>query len=1820
MRSALAILLCLFPWLSIAEETEGNPEAGEVQIEPSEGEIQPGATIRFTFPTAMVSADRLDVANQPLPFRSEPELQGEFLWKSPTEGVFAVRGVIAGVTHHLTLVPRLVDADGKPVNSANWSAEFTTPAFSIGTDFEESEHLSSQIQIPLTSTYDVKLAEVAEHAYFQDRDSRQRFAAEAIQTGENSVEAKGFRVGPREPLPVGRTYGLVINGLLDAKSRQPLPYPKVFPVGKAAPLKIEWVGAFNHPLQEPEIRVKFTDSIDPGQATPDKIRIEPSVPNLRIMASGDVITAKGDFDLAQHYRVAVSPELKGDRGYSLEAESRWGATFHAKEPCIVFPYSDLFLRAHQELRFSFLQINTPKVTWKLARIPLEKLGAVRARVTEFTREQVDPLTGKPELDPRTGFYKTHPTELLADAFDLAVVGRGESDASIGNTETLREIRCTTEGPISGPYLFEASSSLADGHIVGNRAIVFVSDFIFSEKRTPTTAIVRLAKMADAQPVSAVTVRAITADNIELGRAVTNKDGIATFPRKLFPPKRNIAFYVADTANGTVVRSESAEGSFESGNDNAPALAPNRATIITDRNLYRPGQTVKTKGMMRNVSGTGLIVPAERQVQWRIVQGDGNQVAGEGTAVLSDSGGWEAGWSVPEKAATGHYVILCRIGDNDYAGSAAINIEEYRVPLFSVVLDSKREIGTTAHARLSSAYFHGAPNAGARVHWQATWTATAEISGDNSKCYNAWSEIGPRLEPDSEQIKSIEGDTQLDGRGQVSLECESPFKENAAIGHASVTWRADVISVDGQTITGGTLSEVFSARAHLAVRASEGNGPNRAVHVKAEARDFDDQSVGDIPVHVDIYHVVSKTVKEQVATFVYRYRNTDQYTKIASQDAKTPNELIFPVQDTGNYIAAVSTTGLRTPLVSDETTVTGEEIAELPVENETGLQIDHQAGPFKPGETAVLTTKAPFAGVAWVSVETNEILDTFLVPLAGNAGRIELPIKAEYAPNAFVSVYLTRPGGERGFPRERFGFTELAVQRLDRQLKIEPHLQSGTVRPGQTVHCDLHVTSEGKPVANAELAAFVVDDAVLQLGDWHLPDVIGSFYYQSLFGVRSFHSLSAYQEEIARKSLMQKGFVIGDGGAPRAGNVLTPRKEFRTLAFWQSDLITDKSGNATFEFSAPDNLTAYRVVVVGQTKESQFGGDASATIKVSKPVLVEAALPRFLRNGDQVELRAVVHQNFVGSDKIRVRCFPDSSLQLADAAESTQAVERDVPAVFRFKAKISDAGLNPAKIRFEAVAQSDSQMADSVELSLPVEPPTIKRTESVAGSFNGPDFDAVSVMPKAWNQARGKLDLTVSTSPWLAKILGLPAILNYPHGCFEQISSRMLGYALMGNLLAYFPEAEVHDAEYRAVIEKGIQQFDQSLLENGMLPYWPGGHTANPFATVQALWALDESENAGFDVPERLTRALQTAAANIVQGRAHVYPFGRVFTLFVLSQRKTAEDFKATAEDLYLRRNDIGDEGRALLALALHQLGIMPKEQEQLLREIDAPAKERAFDPDTFTSITRAEAINAVAFQTIAPTLGNPDRPQRVRDRLLALMNSSASLSTQENLWLLLAFKSMLGSEQTELLQIADARSVFSKNHRSAAWLDLQLSDVPRLKDLGSAKLTYLMKAVYTTDAVETDRVDRGFRVERVIRNLTDPKRSGNADAPFKLGDQVLITYRISTQKLQNYVALEDSLPSGLETVNPDLAMIGKFFSMPPLDAGDNVLFLSHSELRDRSTLLYFDSVSAGTGTYSILARATAAGSFRWPATQVVPMYDSRFSGLSPSSICVVSGE
>ena len=239
---------------------------------------------------------------------------------------------------------------------------------------------------------------------------------------------------------------------------------------------------------------------------------------------------------------------------------------------------------------------------------------------------------------------------------------------------------------------------------------------------------------------------------------------------------------------------------------------------------------------------------------------------------------------------------------------------------------------------------------------------------------------------------------------------------------------------------------------------------------------------------------------------------------------------FPVTTTGRYVVAASISNSKAPMVSDEATVSrrrtggiaGAERNEFQDRtSDRRVQSGREGGAVDPG-----AFRRDGVGVGRDRIRFSTHC---LVPLSGNAGRIELPIKRgtrRTRPFRFISL------GQAATNRCRWSVSrtsEIQVNRPDRQLKIESHLASASVKPGENVHGELRVTSEAKPVADADLAVFAVDDAVLKLGDWNLPNVLENFYPRNPFSVRNYQSLENYVEEITERSLTQKGFIIGGGG-------------------------------------------------------------------------------------------------------------------------------------------------------------------------------------------------------------------------------------------------------------------------------------------------------------------------------------------------------------------------------------------------------------------------------------------------------------------------------------------------------------------------------------------------------------------------------------------------------------------------------------------------------------------------------------------------------------------
>ena len=166
-------------------------------------------------------------------------------------------------------------------------------------------------------------------------------------------------------------------------------------------------------------------------------------------------------------------------------------------------------------------------------------------------------------------------------------------------------------------------------------------------------------------------------------------------------------------------------------------------------------------------------------------------------------------------------------------------------------------------------------------------------------------------------------------------------------------------------------------------------------------------------------------------------------------------------------------------------------------------------------------------------------------------------------------------------------------------------------------------------------------------------------------------------------------------------------------------------------------------------------------------------------------------------------------------------------------------------------------------------PAILRKESVSGPMASAAFSGKGAMREAWKQGRGTFSFSASTTPWLNKLMGLPFLLEYPHGCFEQKSSRLLGYTFLGGLLEYLPDPQARRAAYQHVIGETLREFEAGLLADGRLPYWPRGTLPNDFVTIQGAWCVNQAEEAGFDVPERLASELSSALEKMVEGRTAV---------------------------------------------------------------------------------------------------------------------------------------------------------------------------------------------------------------------------------------------------------------------------------------------------------------------------------------------------------------
>lgn len=252
------------------------------------------------------------------------------------------------------------------------------------------------------------------------------------------------------------------------------------------------------------------------------------------------------------------------------------------------------------------------------------------------------------------------------------------------------------------------------------------------------------------------------------------------------------------------------------------------------------------------------------------------------------------------------------------------------------------------------------------------------------------------------------------------------------------------------------------------------------------------------------------------------------------------------------------------------------------------------------------------------------------------------------------------------------------------------------------------------------------------------------------------------------------------------NQVVPRKNFNETAFFLPQLYADSSGKYSFSFTMPEALTRWKWMSLAHTRDLAFGYNSEYVV-TQKQLMVQPNTPRFLREGDNMELSSKIVNL---SDK---ELTGQVSLELLDAATLT-SVDGWFQNVFPTQYFTVEAGKSslvtfPVQIPFNfnrpltwRIKASTGALSDGEENTLPIVTNRILVTESLPLFVSGDTtrnfrFDKL-LRNTSESLTQEALTVEYSSNPIWYAVQALPYLMEYPYECAEQSFNR-----LYANLLA-----------------------------------------------------------------------------------------------------------------------------------------------------------------------------------------------------------------------------------------------------------------------------------------------------------------------------------------------------------------------------------------------------------------------------------------------------
>ncbi|MEQ8676740.1 MAG: Ig-like domain-containing protein [Aggregatilineales bacterium] len=1421
----------------------------------------------------------------------------------------------------------------------------------------------------------------------------------------------------------------------------------------------------------------------------------------------------------------------------------------------------------------------------------------------------------------------------------------------------------------GLYGVEVSTSVAYGNRIQG-FLVAVTNTNITVVTSPGESLIWLTDFVTGEPVADATVVLHSEDGQHtLGQS--DEHGLVTVAEGLLS---------GETFSYVTAHADGIYGAWYTGI--VPATPQTQQYIYTDRPIYRPGETVYFRGMLRDRDDMTYTVPDVDTVYARIdaygyqyIDPDSESYVYQAELPVSEFGTFSDSFTLPDDMLYNMslFVSNCQPQDDDcevtYSLRKDIILAEFRVPEYEIeVAPQSEEIiaGDPLNIAVNANYYHGGGVSDGQVTWQtrSAYGSVFRFSGE-AEDYRFGDEQFNQGSDRYSQFPSM-----LNTSGEFLI-TEPAIAQGRNI--LSMQVEATVTDLTGQSISASTTVTIHPANVYVGMQTEQtfGSG-DQPFAVNILTITPDSEILPDQVVEMEVTEI--RWIRDQIEFGRYQWHseeiNVTQRTLSTDDDGQAqfvfqpPNAGIFRIRATTYDDAGRVTSSTIRVYAQDENDEhssgvwwgTYSTLNYPSYYYPQSVALTANATTYVPGDTAEIFIPNPYNEPvsALVMMTRNNIIEHEVIHIDGDALVYSFPIRDIHAPSISFSVLLIRPiSKEHPDPTYIRGGLNLRIEPVARRIHLEITPSQDIVAPGDVVSFHVRATDQyGDPVVG-EVGLSLTDEAALDIyWDWS-PTLEETYYatwqrnYVSM-GISIYGLLTVPLDE-------NLGGGNGGGGCCRTGPV---RDNLVYTPLWEPHVVTDDNGEATVTVQMPDNLTRWRLDARAVTTDTMVG-QAQINITSTLPIVVQAVAPRFFVAGDYLPVAAAIINNTDDMQMIEVNVEVDG-IRLDD----TETVRRFTLAPhtserIEWMGTVEDvAGVDIVVSAITGMGYQDAArpaLRTNADGTIPVYRFTTSDTVRTTNLLDEAEtvVEAIS-LPTRFSEIGGTL--TIQTESSLAvTILETFEYLRHidPRTSEVRISQMLPALAIYQALNGL----TIDDSELREQAQHLINQAITQLQADQNVDGGWGWHStmrSDPYISAYAFLGLTEALRQGFTVDASI---IDFAAAYLMaQLPADITlntPDGKMnlqaFNLYVLARNHN--DQWVTIEqldDLYEFRIELSTQAHAYLLMAYLELDPEHDAIDALVSDLTSTAiltatgahwEENDENSWVWNSDTQTTSIALAALLRARPNYSLA--PNVVRWLMIA-RRGDHWLTTQENTWAISALSEwmMLNNElqgdYSYDIQLNDepllSSVVNSDTIGDAHSVEVNIDDLEDINYLnlsrgdGEGVLYYDANLTLQLPADEVQAVDRGIFIKREYLYVGEEGEIVVPDA-FEVGRVVTIRLNISVSQDTYYFMLEDTLPSGMEILDRRLLTTSQAVQDPQLfqiRAEDphwywGNYYLDVTELSDEGIYIFADFLPAGSYIFTYQVQATHPGQFQAIPTQASAYFQPEIFGHSDGQLISIVG-